>query len=213
MTEAEWLTETDPMQMLRFIRGKTSNRKLRLLTSACCRSAKIVLTCQPLRNAVETAERYADGQASYGEMVRAAKAVEAFSWSAAADERREARGIWHLVTMGTWWNIWPIRRSQRTLLALLSVERPVGFAWPPLFRCVFGSLMFRPVLVAPIWRTSTVLALAHDIYADRTFDRMPILADALQDAGCDNADILNHCRSGGPHVRGCWVVDLLLGKS
>ena len=48
---------------------------------------------------------------------------------------------------------------------------------------------------------------------DRAFDRLPVLADALQDAGCDNADILTHCRSGGEHVRGCWVLDLLLGKS
>ncbi len=48
---------------------------------------------------------------------------------------------------------------------------------------------------------------------DRAFDRMPILADALQDAGCDNLNILNHCRQPGEHVRGCWVVDLLTGRS
>jgi hypothetical protein len=60
--------------------------------------------------------------------------------------------------------------------------------------------------------TSTAVALARGIYEDRAFDRMPILADALQDAGCDNEDILDHCRGPEPHVRGCWVVDLLLGK-
>ena len=69
------------------------------------------------------------------------------------------------------------------------------------------------VFFQPGWLTSTVLALATGIYDDRAFDRMPILADALQDAGCDNADILDHCRGSGPHVRGCWVVDMLLGKS
>lgn len=63
------------------------------------------------------------------------------------------------------------------------------------------------------WRTSTVVALAQGIYDDRAFDRLPILADALQDAGCDNPDILNHCRDTGPHARGCWVVDLVLGKA
>ena len=57
-----------------------------------------------------------------------------------------------------------------------------------------------------------VVALARGIYDEKAFDRMPILADALQDAGCDNDDVLSHCRGGGPHVRGCWVVDLLLGK-
>ncbi|MBP3959086.1 hypothetical protein J8F10_27900 [Gemmata sp. G18] len=79
-------------------------------------------------------------------------------------------------------------------------------------RCIFGN-PFRPAVANPAWFTSTVLALATGIYEDRAFDRLPILADALQDAGCENADILNHCRSDGPHVRGCWVIDLLLGKS
>jgi hypothetical protein len=60
---------------------------------------------------------------------------------------------------------------------------------------------------------STVVKLAQNIYDERAFSRMPILADALEDAGCDNADLLAHCRGPGPHVRGCWVVDLLLGKS
>ncbi|WP_439625559.1 hypothetical protein [Gemmata sp.] len=62
------------------------------------------------------------------------------------------------------------------------------------------------------WLTSDVLALATGIYEKRAFDLMPILADALQDAGCNSDDILNHCRGPGPHVRGCWVVDSVLGK-
>lgn len=65
----------------------------------------------------------------------------------------------------------------------------------------------------PRWRSETVLALAAGIYAEGAFDRLPILADALEEAGCDNTDILAHCRGPGPHVRGCWVVDLILGKS
>jgi hypothetical protein len=66
--------------------------------------------------------------------------------------------------------------------------------------------------MSPAWRTANVTALAQAIYDERAFDRLPSLADALEDAGCDNQDILQHCRSGGEHVRGCWVVDLLLGK-
>jgi hypothetical protein len=62
------------------------------------------------------------------------------------------------------------------------------------------------------WPTSTVVTLARQMYESRDFSAMPILADALQDAGCENADVLAHCRGPGPHVRGCWVVDLLLGK-
>jgi hypothetical protein len=80
-----------------------------------------------------------------------------------------------------------------------------------LLRDIFGN-PFRPVTVDPAWLTSTVTALARQMYESRDFTPMPILTDALQDAGCDHADILGHCRSDGPHVRGCWVVDLVLGK-
>jgi hypothetical protein len=71
---------------------------------------------------------------------------------------------------------------------------------------------FQPVEFDPAWRTSTVVALAQQMYDSRDFALMPILGDALEDAGCGHADILDHCRSAGPHVRGCWVVDLVLGK-
>ncbi|OWK43678.1 hypothetical protein FRUB_03277 [Fimbriiglobus ruber] len=80
-----------------------------------------------------------------------------------------------------------------------------------LARDIFGN-PFRPAPLDPAWQTSTVLSLAEGIYADRAFDRLPILADALEESGCDNTDLLNHCRSEGPHARGCWAVDLLLGK-
>jgi len=71
----------------------------------------------------------------------------------------------------------------------------------------------RTAILDPAWLTSTVVSLAEGIYAERAFDRLPILADALQDAGCENTDVLDHCRGPGPHVRGCWVVDLVLGKA
>ena len=77
-------------------------------------------------------------------------------------------------------------------------------------RDIFGN-PFCPAALDRVWLTTDVIALARGIYAERAFDRMPILADALQDAGCDNAEVLDHCRGPGPHVRGCWVVDLLLG--
>jgi hypothetical protein len=80
-----------------------------------------------------------------------------------------------------------------------------------LLRDIFDHL-FLPAAVEPAWLTPTVLALARGIYEERAFDRLPVLADALLDAGCEAADVLAHCRGPGPHVRGCWVVDLLLGK-
>ena len=82
----------------------------------------------------------------------------------------------------------------------------------PFVRDIFGN-PFRPVAFDPNWRTSTVVSIAQGLYESRDFSPMTILADALQDAGCDHADILDHCRGTGPHVRGCWVVDLVLGKT
>jgi len=78
---------------------------------------------------------------------------------------------------------------------------------------VFGPLPFRHVPISPDWLTPTVVALARGIYAEKAFDRMPILADALQDAECDDDEVLTHCRrEGWEHVRGCWVLDLVLGR-
>jgi hypothetical protein len=81
-----------------------------------------------------------------------------------------------------------------------------------LVRDIFGN-PFHPVTFSPSWRTDTAISLARTMYESRDFGAMPILADALQDAGCDNDDVLKHCRSAKQvHVRGCWVVDLVLGK-
>jgi hypothetical protein len=81
-------------------------------------------------------------------------------------------------------------------------------AW---LKCLFAN-PFCAVAFDPAWLTPTVLTLARSIRESRDFGAMPILADAIQDAGCDNEDVLDHCRGPGPHVRGCWVVDLVLGK-
>jgi hypothetical protein len=81
-----------------------------------------------------------------------------------------------------------------------------------ILRDVFGNV-FRPVTLNPTWLTSNVLTLAQEIYDNRSFDRLPSLADVLEEApGCDNPEILAHCRGPGPHVRGCWALDLVLGK-
>jgi hypothetical protein len=81
-----------------------------------------------------------------------------------------------------------------------------------ILRDVFGN-PFRKTNFNRAWRTSTAVALAEQMYESRDFGAMPILADALQDAGCEDAVILSHCRDAkATHVRGCWVVDLVLGK-
>lgn len=100
-------------------------------------------------------------------------------------------------------------QNGRTLPAQ-AVERKVLAA---ILRCVFGN-PFRPITFDPVWRTDAALSLSRQMYESHDFGAMPILADALQDAGCDYDDILSHCRDvNATHVRGCWVVDLVLGKS
>lgn len=79
------------------------------------------------------------------------------------------------------------------------------------FRDLAGN-PFRRAAFSTVWRTSAVLALANVAESDRAYDRLPILADALEEAGCDDPDILSHCRGDGPHFAGCWVVDLILGR-
>jgi hypothetical protein len=96
----------------------------------------------------------------------------------------------------------------RSLAAQLEEHRVLA----TLLRDVIGN-PFRPVAFDPAWRTGTAVSLARMMYETREFSAMPILADALQDAGCESADVLGHCRGDSPHVRGCWVVDLVLGKS
>src|SRR5436190_674337 len=122
------------------------------------------------------------------------------------------RTIAYLAALSTVYRSFPDGRHPLTKLP--SEAESVLRTWrhqPGLLRDIFGN-PFRPILANPSWLTSTVVQLAEGIYADRALDRIPILADALQDAGCDNANILDHCRGPGPHVRGCWVVDAVLGK-
>ena len=94
----------------------------------------------------------------------------------------------------------------------VAVETAARKSLCALIRDLFGS-PFHPVSIDPAWLTTNVVGLAQAIYEGRAFDRLPILADALEDAGCFHPDVLSHCRGPGPHVRGCWLVDLLLGKS
>ena len=103
-------------------------------------------------------------------------------------------------------------------MPMLRTDPALAQSSPSLLRCVFGN-PFRPVTLDPSWRTPDVLSLAQAAYEQRTLpagtlepERLALLADALEDAGCDSAAILAHLRGPGPHVRGCWALDLLLGK-
>ena len=204
MTEAEWFVCAEPGLMLSFLRGWASDRKMRLFGSACYRSLWSRFPVNELYWDIPRAsEAYADRMITKQAFKLAQKRVEPFegprvsgeAWEVAARSSQHARGE-TLAPPGC-----PVVREQPE-------ELPIQVA---LLRDIFGN-PFRPATLAPAWRTSTVTALASQMYESRDFGAMPILADALQDAGCDNDDILNHSRGPGPHVRGCWVVDLVLGK-
>jgi hypothetical protein len=211
MTEAEWKAATSPDELIPHLGEKRSRRKSRLLACACCRRMGEFIPAE-FREMLATAEKYADRQAKKSELPshikkfrhldRAAGAVALVAHKHGSVESLRmamAHARWVLAANG----------RGRHFGEPLAAE---GAVQADLLRDIFGN-PFRHVALSPEWLTSDVLALATGIYEERAFDRMPILADALMDAGCDNDDILNHCRQPSEHIRGCWVVDLMLGKS
>jgi hypothetical protein len=203
MTEAEWLACTDPAPMQAFLDCRVSERKVRLYRCACCRHIWSNYYDERSRRAVVIAEMYADQLTTPQELARAHRAA-----NRVGERGGHVCDIPYTAVMAA------AKRVGMLWVAETAANHTDGWLAPysALIRDVFGN-PFRPVAVEPGWLTADVVALAKSIYADRAFDRMPILADALQDAGCENADVLDHCRGPGPHVRGCWVVDLVLGKS
>jgi hypothetical protein len=186
-----------------------------------------LLTDERSREAIKVAEQYIEGGVSR-KMLDAAKqsACDAFDdacfTSVTSTECREAaRAVGHATIVveiksgefrpDAW--IWAAEDTAWTVRHAIGWDN--GSIHAELLRELFGSLPFRSFVPDPgwlVWKDYTVPKLAQVIYDDRAFDRLPILADALEEAGCDNADILDHCRQPGMHVRGCWVTDLILGK-
>jgi hypothetical protein len=201
MTEAEWLGCTDPHLMLDFLRGKASERKLRLIACACRRHICHLFPSERSRNAVEVAERYADELTSRGGSDAMRDTV-----------RQVRRDIVRTASRLAWWHALEVTvRNPAKGAARIAARDPVGAVQTDLLRDIIGN-PFRPVTLDPAWLTPVAVSIARRAYEERDYQALPILADALEEAGCDNADILAHCRGQGEHVRGCWVVDLILGK-
>lgn len=216
MTEAEWLTTPDPERLSLYLAETATDRKLRLLTAACCRRLMAWNQQSRVLEALCRVERYADGQLADSTMEK---------WSREMWQAMGSRGTVQYVIRWALSVACLPRRSPAFVNDWQAMVRSEGGFSPELVRKlptlarmilheIFGN-PFRPVGVDPSWlgwNSGTVLSLAQGIYEDRAFDRLPVLADALEDAGCHNAEILGHCRQPGEHVRGCWVVDLLLDK-
>jgi hypothetical protein len=221
MTEQEWQTSTDFNAMWNQLEWSASYRKLRLFAVACCRRIWPLIKDERCRRAVEVAERFADGQASRLEVevaeseARTALPTQHPSKGVTVGTKawRETR-VMHAVARAAWYTA--ANNARNAAYEVYSVTQLRGLDQGEFWQCDLLREMFgnpiHPATTDPSWLTTAVVGMATAIYADRTFDRLPILADALEEAGCTNAGILGHCRGLGPHVRGCWVVDLLLGK-
>ena len=209
MTDEAWRECDDPPQMLAHLRGKASHRKLRLTLTGIARRAWEDLRDERSRRAIEIVECYADGGATHAELHVANRLVHQAREEAHSGAIVSARTLASLACHpGDGFD------AARDTLAWVKNGRyePGPPAVADVFREIFGN-PFRPASPDPAWRTTDVRLLAEGIYAERAFDRMPILADALQDAGCDNDALLSHLRgANAAHVRGCWALDLVLGK-
>jgi hypothetical protein len=222
MTEQEWLECENVADVFRVesLWGKVTDRKCRLFAVACCRRIRNLIQDQSVWEAVEVAEAQADAFPLESELDDAGTAIMEYIDS--LPDEPDSATFWAATAVGTCASTrgeqlvydtahhcsLAVKGDQSGTPANVTEESQ---AQCRLLRDITGN-PFRPVTLNPTWLTSTVKQLAQSIYDERAFDRMPILAHALEDAGCDNADILSHCRQPGEHLRGCWVVDLVLGK-
>jgi hypothetical protein len=225
MDAKEWARGKNPWDMVEFL-GDKSERKLKLYSCACCRRVWPVFTDARSRAAIETTELWLEGAASDAELDRAAEgAYDAneesdrsspevaaaylprhVGWQTAANVAHSAASAHADRTAGLWYQT---NTDEEDWDKLYAAEQS---AQCKLLRDIFGS-PFRPAKFDAAWRTDTALALAKQMYDSRDFGAMPILADALQDAGCTRDHVLKHCRDANQvHVRGCWVVDLVLDR-
>jgi hypothetical protein len=227
MTESEWLNAIDPTMMLEFLGSRASDRKLRLFACACCWRIWDMLTDERCRRAVEVGERLAEGLAADGERAEAERGAK--------EARRQARGSISaplfpriLVRSGSAWTIafamLDIQKLQWA--AEFNREKQGGVDEAThqahLIRDIFGNPFRRlPTIPSAVleWNGATAQRLAQMAYDDRLLlsgsldlDLLAVLADALEEAGCTDAELLAHLRGPGPHVRGCWALDVVLGK-
>lgn len=193
VSEDQWTACPSPLWMLERLRGQVSNRKLRLYACACCRLLRRASLEEPrCREAVEVAEQYADGQANAEELERAKdRALGTIGWYVA------------------WENDW--YTAHATVRTLIQFQQESRLA--DLLRCLVDRVPLRPLSLPGTilqWNQGAVVSLARSIYHDRRFEDLPILADALEEAGFDRSELLEHIREPGDHARGCWALDLLL---
>jgi hypothetical protein len=196
--------------MLRFVTQRSWPRKERLFACACGWQVVCHLTNPLVLAALYVAERFADNLAGMDEVVCAFDAAHQAGNESEGVPARSAALV--SLALGEGNNL--ALEAWEDLIDLTPVEaRPARRAWgAQVARCIWGPLPFCQVTLDDSWITAEGLLLSRGMYESRDFAAMPLLADALEEAGCDSADVLAHCRGLGAHARGCWVVDLPLAK-
>jgi hypothetical protein len=217
VTGADWHTSADPYSLLEVVKCDPSARRWRLFACGCCRRVWYMLRDKQSRRAIEVAERFADGVASPRELAEACRGA----WDTWQNWPRMDSLTVKAIGAATWVAkpaVGPAEAATVLEYTLASDARlPPDKALPDradLVRDIFGN-PFRPAVVDSswlAWNDGTIARLARSVYDERAFERLPVLADALEEAGCTDADLLAYCRAPGPHALGCWVLDLLLGK-
>ena len=234
MTEVEWLHCDDPGPMLRFIQPRASDRKLRMFLLACCRDLWDAAADEATRYTLAVATQVADsgpgGMTVAETRTLAGWAVidcgasipyePVLTWTEEATRRKVASSA-----------AGPLLEEVLEALACSRLQDWSAARWDGMLQGVEAKGVgparqaellrdicrgpFRPIHFLAAWRAGNVGAIhgvAHAIYQEEAFDELPVLGDVLEDAGCTEDEILGHLRGPGPHVRGCWVLDLILGK-
>jgi hypothetical protein len=231
MTESLWFTSADPAPLLDHVAVHGSARKLRLCAVACCRRSFSLLSSRRSREAIEAAERSADGETDdetlagaeqvaaqatmdEGFFLMPAAAAAACAAVASADEalRTVFQAYRQKAIRDAVYNC-ALPREEAEAAATATAEEN-GIQCDLLYE-VFGN-PFRPVILdrrVTLWNDGCVVRLARHIYEERRWSELPILGDALADAGCASEELFAHLYQGCDHVRGCWALDVVLGRS
>lgn len=215
MTESQWLVSTDAIELFDFVHDQATERKLRLFGCACLQFIWSQIG-EELPMTLGVVAAFADGTTTKAALKRARAAVrqERHDLEASDAGMRPMWGACWLAEVAASENAYAsvLAELKRLSSDILFLEADDWTAICGLLRDIFGN-PFHTHTCDSTWLTSTVTLLATAIYAEKAFERLPILADALEDAGCDSTEILTHLRGDGTHVAGCWALDLVLGKS
>lgn len=215
MTERQWWKCPNQLELLEHVRERASPRKLRLYACALARADWEWLRTKRSRRSVEVAELFADSQATAKQFAvandAAFDAMEA--WGERYDTEKQTNTTYAVL------RAWDATLEDAWEAAKQCQIGAISKAECDLLRDLFGTTLFRAVPLDPAWRTPTVEALANAAYDERRLpsgrldpERLAVLADSLEEAGCGDPDLLGHLRAPLPHIRGCWVVDLIKGR-